>query len=250
MHRFFLSSDHIEESEVRFPNSTSRQLSRVLRIQAGEKVVVLDNAGWEYEVILTNLMGNQTTGHVEERRLVSGEPNVHITLYQCILKGSKFDLVLQKCTEVGVSSFVPIYSERTIPNIGANNDQSRREERWNKILTEAAEQSGRGLIPTLNRAVDFRTACGIVMNPAIIPWEEESGTSLQSGLREIKRVENPLSRVEIFIGPEGGFSTAEVDYARSLGIIPVSLGVRILRAETAAIVSVSGVMYELGLLGG
>ena len=126
MHRFFLSSDHIEGSEVRFPDSISRQLSRVLRIQTGEKVVVLDNAGWEYVVILKNMLGNQTTGHVEERRLVSGEPNVHITLYQCILKGGKFDLVLQKCTEVGVSSFVPVYSERTIPNIGASNDQSRR----------------------------------------------------------------------------------------------------------------------------
>lgn len=250
MHRFFLSSDQIEGSEVRFPDSTSRQLSRVLRIQAGEKVVVLDNTGWEYKVTLTNLLDNQVIGHVEERQLCTGEPNVHITLYQCVLKGGKFDLVLQKCTEVGVSSFVPIYSERTISNIGANNDQSRREHRWYRILTEAAEQSGRGLIPTLNRAVDFRTACKMVMDPAIIPWEEECGTGLQMGLREIKRVEDPFSRVEIFIGPEGGFSTAEVDYARSLGIIPVSLGVRILRAETAAIVSVSGVMYELGLLGG
>jgi 16S rRNA (uracil1498-N3)-methyltransferase len=251
MHRFFLPSDSIDGSVVRFPDSTSRQLSRVLRVQIGEKVAVLDNTGWEYEVTLTNFLDNQSAlGHVEESRLCPGEPNLRITLNQCVLKGSNFDLVLQKCTEVGVSSFVPVYSERTIPNMGTNSAQSRRECRWRRILTEAAEQSGRGLIPTLNQGIDFRTACKKVSDTAIIPWEEERSTGLQGVLREIKSVEDPLSRMEIFIGPEGGFSTFEVDYARSLGIIPVSLGARILRAETAAIASVSGVMYELGLLGG
>ena len=249
MHRFFLPQDCIDGSGVTFPAPVSRQVVRVLKIRVGERVVVLDNTGWEYEVTMTRLARAQAMGRVEERRRCSGEPSVGITLYQCVLKGDKLDLVLQKCTELGVSAFVPVYSERTVPRMGGG-ARSRREERWRRILTEAAEQSGRGMIPSLVQPVDFQTACEAAAKPAVIPWEQEARTGLRSVLRELASPNDPISGVDVFVGPEGGFSADEVDCASSHGVIPVSLGTRILRAETAAIAVTSAVMYELGLLGG
>lgn len=245
-YRFFLPLDNIEPTEVTFPPQVSRQLARVLRVQVGERVVVLDNTGWEYEVTLTDLSREEAVGEVVQRRRCSGEPAVSITLYQCVLKGDKFDLVLQKCTELGVSAFVPVYSERTVPKKSEGSTRSRREDRWRKILAEAAEQSGRGLIPRLVQGVDLRTACETVTKPAIIPWEEERSTGLRSVLRGLG---SPISSIDVVVGPEGGFTAAEVEYASSLGVLPVSLGARILRAETAAIAGISAVMYEIGLLG-
>ncbi len=167
---------------------------------------------------------------------------MEITLYQSLLKGGKLDIVLQKCTEIGVIKFVPVVCHRAI-----NRDPGGfRQERWTKIVREAAEQSGRGRVPVIEPVIDFQQACARTDGNAFLPWEEELGLGIRTALQKAGKID----QVSIFVGPEGGFTGDEVELARSYGIIPVTLGKRILRAETAGMVVASVICYEYGEMEG
>lgn len=246
MHRFFISPQDISGQTVTFPEDTVHQISRVLRMQPGDRVIVLDNSGWERIVELDDIGRREATGRILEKRIAAGEPNAKITLYQSMLKKSNFELVLQKCTELGVVSFVPVISSRTaVGSLGDIGDNKRS--RWERIITEAAEQCRRGRRPTLEDAQMFNHAVSQAQRrggTVLIPWEEEGSRSLKDPLRP-KSGARPFS-VSLFIGPEGGFEAEEVAVAREAGAVPVTLGPRILRAETAAIATTATVLYELG----
>ena len=231
------------------PADATRQLSRVLRARPGDQIVVLDDSGWEYLVTLDSVGHQRAKGTVDERTQGGGEPVVRLTLYQSVLKAEKFEMVLQKGTELGVSAFVPFYCDRSVPKSGAKQGGEAKLERWRKIITEAAEQSGRSRLPALAEPADFRDACKRVEGLALVPWEEEEQTGLKQALARSKAGGQSLDAVSILIGPEGGFTSEEVDLAREMGILPVTLGKRILRAETAGIAAVTAIMYELGELG-
>ena len=164
-------------------------------------------------------------------------------MYQAIIKGDKFEYVLQKGTELGVSAFVPVICERSVPN--ARKWGAERYERWRNIAREAAEQSGRGRVPRVDIATGFGEACENHDGPGVIPWEMEMDISLKQALVGLRE-----RRIGVFVGPEGGLTSDEVELARANGIVPVTLGRRILRAETASVAVVAAVMYELGELGG
>jgi 16S rRNA (uracil1498-N3)-methyltransferase len=184
-------------------------------------------------------------GVVRSKALAEGEPRTGITLYQALLKGQGFDLVLQKCTEIGVVDFVPMICERCVPG----EPPASRLDRWRSIILEAAQQSRRGRLPILHDIMSFQYACKAAVGLAILPWEEESAQSIGSVLVGLPKTKDGHS-IGIFIGPEGGFSAGEVEHAWNCGIMPVSLGRRILRAETAGLVSAAVTLYELGDLGG
>lgn len=247
MHRFFVPADAIRETEVRFPEETAHQLARVLRMRPGDHVIVLDNSGWEREVVLEQVGRRSATGRVVGKRLAEGEPRVKITLYQAMLKGAKFEMVLQKGTELGVVSFVPVITSRTVVgslgNVGEN-----RLNRWQRIITEAAEQSRRGRLPALEDALMFEHAVSQAYRRGgriIMPYEGESSLTLREALAPNEEGERPFS-ISLFIGPEGGFEEEEVQLARQAGAAVVTLGKRILRAETAAIAATTAILYELG----
>lgn len=250
MHRFFVSPDCIGDSDVTLSGHVARQLARVLRSRAGDRIVVLDDTGWEYFVTLTAVDPEQVRGVVTGRAASGGEPRIEVTLYQALLKADRFELVLQKGTELGVSAFVPVVCARSVPRERDGARSANRRSRWRRIVTEAAEQARRGRVPTLESTTELLQAFDEVEGLAVIPWEEEDGCGLRAALTEWKAGGRDISSVSVFIGPEGGFTSEEVDHARSRGIVPVSLGRRILRAETAGIVAVSAVLYELGELGG
>ncbi len=240
MHHFFIPPQDITDRQAILIGEQARQVARVLRLRPGERVVVLDNTGWEYEVRLTAVTPQQVTGEIVERRTAVGEPAVHITLYMALLKREKFEWVLQKGTEVGVSRFVPMITQRTLAQDTEMKPGKR--ERWQKILTEAAEQCRRGRIPAL--AAPMKLADALAQHGAemaLIPWEGETAVRLKS----ILPVTIPFS-VALFIGPEGGFAPEEIELAKSYHVQPVTLGKRILRAETAAIVAASLLLYEVG----
>lgn len=247
MHRFFVPANAIQNQRVRFPDHVVHQIGRVLRMRQGDRVVVLDDSGWERVVVLRRITRNSVEGEVVDKRLASGEPRVKITLYQSMLKKSNFELVLQKCTELGVVGFVPMITARTV--VGSLGDISdSRWERWQRIITEAAEQSRRGRRPPLGDTQMLDHALSQAQRRGgtlLIPWEEEATHSLQQVLRPDEAGDRPFS-VSIFIGPEGGFEEQEVARAKDASAIPVSLGPRILRAETAAIAVTAAVLYELG----
>ena len=250
MHRFFVSPHCIDGDAVALSGPVARQLARVLRSRPGDQIVVLDDSGWEHLVTLQAVDPDVVRGAVTERRPSSGEPGVEITIYQGVLKGDRFELALQKGTELGVSAFVPTFCARSVPRRTDDAWAAGRYTRWRRILTEAAEQSGRGKLPTLREPVTFAAACDEVEGMALIPWEEEQGEGIRMALASWKREDGGSPSISVFIGPEGGFTLDEIEYARARGIQSVGLGNRTLRAETAGLAAVTAIMYELGELGG
>jgi len=241
MHRFFLPADWIAQSTVVITGKLVHQMRNVLRLGAGDHITALDNSGWEYEVDLRKVDSGKVEGRVISKSLAVAEPGTKITLYQALLKGSNFELVLQKCTEIGVSGFVPVICERCV----AGEPDSKRLSRWRSIIREAAEQSGRGKLPVLHNPLGFIEACKSASGMALLPWEGERARGIGDVLRSRKKTEN-ATVFSIFVGPEGGFSPHEVEFAQSCGIVPVSLGRRILRAETAGLVAAAITLYEFG----
>ena len=243
MHRFFIPKEWIEQNDILLKGEQAHQIFHVLRLGSKDHVIALDGSGWEYEVEIEKASGELVQGKVIGKDYGANEPNIEITLYQALLKADKFEFVLQKIVELGVSAFVPFISERCVIRKPGKN----KIERWKRIIQEAAEQSGRALLPTLHPVVSFKEACKQVGNISILLWEGENRTGLSKVLKN-----DPFQKARafnIFVGPEGGFPSSEVKYAESCGIIPVGLGRRILRAETAGLAAISAILYEKGELG-
>jgi 16S rRNA (uracil1498-N3)-methyltransferase len=245
MHRFFVPEVVAGVGETVSLLPIHHQLFRVLRAQPGDQLLVLDNAGNERQMEVVSIERRDTLARVLEMRPAPREPETRITLYQCILKADKFDLVVQKATELGVSEIVPVISNRTVARMGRV--VLGKQARWESIVREAAEQSGRGALPLIGEARTFAEATAGAGGTRLLPWEEgEANPGLVSALRQSTQ---PVSAVSILIGPEGGLEAAEVTQAIDAGWQVVSLGQRILRAETAAIASLSVVALALGQLG-
>jgi 16S rRNA (uracil1498-N3)-methyltransferase len=154
MNRFFVDPTDIQGDRVHLGKALAHQICHVLRLRPGDRIVVLDNSGSEFEVELAAAGPKQVEGRIMTRRPAQGEPDVDLTLYQGLLARDKFEHVLQKGTEVGVKRFVPVITERSIVRDTSAFTEDRVE-RWQRIITEAAEQSGRGLIPELKRPIRF-----------------------------------------------------------------------------------------------
>ena len=243
MHRFFVTAESLHEKHVILTGSQAHQICDVLRMKSGDKIIVLDNTGYEYTVVLSKVGRQEVPGQVVDRKKCEAEPKTRITLYQSLLARDKFELVLQKCTEVGVVRFVPVVTQRCIVRL-ADTVTVKKMSRWQSIITEAAEQSGRGRIPQIEDAVNFSDAvAGLDRFDCRLIGSLEAN---EPGLREIIRTGNtePIE-IALFIGPEGGFSKEEITLARSKGAVSFSLGKRVLRTETAAVVASALILYEL-----
>lgn len=163
MHRFFVPPECIAGDSVTLPQPLARQLARVLRLARGDSIMVLDNRGWQYQVKLAELSDTAASGQVVARTEAPPEPSIDIYLYQALLKADKFELVLQKGTEIGVSHFVPVKYRRSE---GGMDVGAAKLERWRRILTEAAEQSGRGHLPELAAPLTLAQACEAEHDPS------------------------------------------------------------------------------------
>lgn len=271
MHRFFVSPETLAQRPIVLDGALAHQLCRVLRMRPGERIVLLDNSGWEFETELRAVQPERVEGRVLIRRLARGEPRTKISLYQGVLKGDRFEWVLQKATELGVVEFIPLTTARTV--VGRLQDVHKKRQRWERIIREAAEQSGRGHLPPLQEPMLFAEACARAQKSGglcVLPWEEASpgsDLSLKQVIRDadpftvnlfvgpeegLSEEESTLARqyglrpVSLFIGPEGGFTRQEVELAGRHGIPAVTLGQRVLRAETAAVAAVAIVLHEMG----
>ena len=249
LHRFFIPPDWIHEKQVTLSGEVAHQMRNVLRLETGDRVVVLDDTGWECEVELSQVEQGVVKGQVVEERQSTGEPRTRVNLYQSVLKARKFEVVLQKGTELGIVEFVPIVCERSV--VGDVSDVDARQERWRRIIREAAEQSRRGRLPVLRPTAMFGPACQETVScgsRALILSEHTKDVSLKDVLaRPLGTGDAPCDTVSLFVGPEGGFTSEEVYLAVQYGALPVGLGPRILRAETAGLVAASAVLYELEL---
>jgi 16S rRNA (uracil1498-N3)-methyltransferase len=254
MHRFFLHEKLLHEKLVE-PGQLldlsqfAHQLQSVLRLRAGDRVLILDGSGFEFITELHRVERGKATGMVLSMEPNRTEPAVRLTLFQCSLKADKFEWVLQKGTELGVTCFVPVVSQRSIVRPGQA--LLRKYDRWRSIIREAAEQSQRGRLPELEQPLTWTEAVSAGTGLKLMPWENAKTASNPAGLGDVVHehlLRDPSASVSLLIGPEGGISAEEALQAREAGWQAVSLGPRILRAETAALASVTIALERAGQL--
>ncbi len=245
MPRFFVSPEAVDKSagQISITGEDVNHIKNVLRLARGDKLEISDGAGEEFGAVIDKLEKDRITALISEVRPNSTEPPLEVTIYQGIPKADKMDYIIQKCVELGVGRIVPVITERTIVRFAGGKEASAKTARWQKISLEASKQCGRGRIPAVSIPIAFEKAledargCDL----RIIPYELENTNSLARCLADGK-----YRSAAVFIGPEGGFAEEEVRKAEDSGILPVTLGPRILRTETAGLAVLSILMYELG----
>jgi 16S rRNA (uracil1498-N3)-methyltransferase len=253
--RFLLSRDALTPgAELTLPDEIAHQARDVLRLGLGDALRLLDGAGGEYAAEVTQVSRRVVTVHVGAREDGLAAASVQLTLCLGLLKAARFEWALQKGTELGIAVFQPLLTERAVAATEEFGSAKRR--RYERIIAEALEQCGGSWLPDLAEPRTLADALGGAPADAIalIPWEGEAAAPLRETLaREAARrredgAATELRAVWLAIGPEGGFSAGEVALARAAGALPVTLGPRILRAETAAIVAAALALDTLGAL--
>ena len=246
-YRFFVPPDALGDGGFALDDADlAHQIGTVLRLRPGDRVQLLDNSGAEYTVRLTAVERRRLAGEIELRSTAAVEPALALTIYAPLIRAERFEWLLQKGTELGARSFVPLLCART----GAAETEigARKQERWSRILREAAEQSRRARLPALLPPAPFADACPAAAQHglALLLWEGSGAAPLRQTLRA--RAAAPPQSAALLSGPEGGLTHDEYTHAQTCGIIPVTLGRRTLRAETAPLVAAAALLYELGEL--
>lgn len=221
--------------------------ARAVRLAPGEEIVLCDNTGLEYRARVMEVGKGEVVAEVQDASPAVGDPPLCVYLLQSLPKGDKMELVVQKGTELGASFFIPVVARRSIPRLDPAKVEARRR-RWQDIALAAAGQSRRATVPQVLPPLAVPEALEAL--PAkvftLILWEGEGAVPWRQAVAGLS---SPESGVAVAVGPEGGWEEEEVKTAVSQGAIPVSLGRRILRTETAGLVALALLMYEFGDLG-
>jgi 16S rRNA (uracil1498-N3)-methyltransferase len=241
MHHFFIAPDAVHGETALITGAEAHHLRAVLRLAAGDRVRLFDGTGRIHEAVITRL----GKGEVETRVLASetaAPTPVPVQIGQALLKGKKMDLLVQKANELGIDILAPFVSARCEVRTG----NPEREERWHRIVLESCKQCGRPVPMICRPETDFAgaLAAGGDVDLRLIFWEHERQYSLGSLFARTK----PIRAAKVLIGPEGGFSGEEIEQAAAAGFTPVSLGRRILRAETASLAAMAILQHRLGNL--
>jgi 16S rRNA (uracil1498-N3)-methyltransferase len=243
MPHFFVSPSAVRDGRFALGPEESRHVAVVLRKKPGDEVSLFDGEGGVYRAVLESVAVGAVGGRILSRRVEGPEP-YRLRLFQGLPKGDKFDWIVQKATELGAAEIVPVVLARSVSRPPADR-VAAKQKRWRKIAAAAAEQSGRSRVPEVRTVTPFTEAlkmCG-AEDLTILPWEGEETVSLRQVLTPPGRAR---PSVNVFIGPEGGLTPAEVDAARRAGAVSVSLGPAILRTETAGLYVASVIQYEWG----
>lgn len=256
MPQFLVAPDDVSRGGFLLKGPEAFHVVKVMRLGAGAELDLFDGKGGRFKGVIEAVHADgSVTGKVTETiKAAAGErPAVLINLYLGLLKASHWDYALEKGTELGVSSFIPLLTPRTVVLLHEIERTKAKAERWSRLIMAAAKQCGRADLPPVRDAVQFRDAIRALKDKGVVllAWEGMKGSmasqTLGPALRaaDAKRGEGPLE-VSVFVGPEGGFSEEEVELAEAEGAVLFGLGPRVLRAETAAVAAAAIVQYELG----
>jgi 16S rRNA (uracil1498-N3)-methyltransferase len=237
--RFFVDVSGAVGHVLAVTGEDALHISRSLRMSAGESIVLCDGKGTDYLCEIISADRDIVEARVIEAAPSESEPDVKVTLYAAVTKGEKMDLVVQKSVELGVHAIVPVITKRCIYQPDEKSEKNKLL-RWNKIALEASKQSGRGRVPKVEDFLGFEKALLRAQNAELCLIAYERGVKPLGDLLEA----NEFSEAALFTGPEGGFEESEIVSAESKGIMPISLGKRILRAETAPLCAISVILYQ------
>lgn len=231
MHRFFVDSRGIENGAAYLAPAEAEHALRVLRLKPGDEAALLDGLSI-YRAVIADAENGQVRCRVLEE-LPSPETNLRITLYQGLPKADKLEWIVQKCTEAGVAGIVPVSFSRSVAQVSPK-DAPKKQERWQRIAMEAAKQAGRAAVPTVGLPLSFEQALAAIKGHglALAPWEEAGSFGPLAVFEKYPHVRD----VAVVIGPEGGIAPEEMALLKKeAGAVPMTLGRRIFRTETAGL---------------
>jgi len=240
MHRFFIEKQHIEGKHARIFGEDVDHIAKVLRLKEGDELRLCDGACREWHARIVSVDKKAVVAELLLSMEVDTEPDCRITLYQGIQKAGKFETVVQKGVELGVAAFVPFDCERAVAKPWSGKDS--RHSRYSRVAKEAAKQSRRGIVPTVEPPISFDELCARSGQHelTLLLWEEEKERSLKDALLAAPHAKH----VAVIVGPEGGISREEAQALQKGGAVPVSLGSRVLRTETAGPAAAAMILYE------
>ncbi len=241
MTRFFVTPEQMQPDFLVLTGENAAH-AKVLRLKAGEQVLVCDGMGRECICTISDVSPGQISLVVNCRQDSEAEAKVRVSIYMAFSKGDKLEHVIQKATELGAYEMIAFPSSRCVSRPD-DKSLSKKLERWQKIAASAAEQSGRGQIPQVLALGSYKDALtrAAAADKAILFYENERATTLKMALEE-----GPYFSISLLTGPEGGLEEREVEQARDAGLQICTLGKRILRCETAPLCALSAVMYASG----
>ncbi|MDR3256043.1 MAG: 16S rRNA (uracil(1498)-N(3))-methyltransferase [Endomicrobium sp.] len=241
MSHFYVKPEDIKENTFTISSEQAHYISTVRRFKSEDEIMIFDGIGNSYKAKIISINRNIIIGNILSSSYKM--PKIIVKLYTSIPKGDRFEWLIEKCAEIGVSEIVPINTKRSVKICFSRN----KLDRYVKISIAASSQCGRNDIMKINEPIDFKTACKKAVSEKysmnILSWEGESKVSLNNLL-----VKSTFYGTNAFIGPEGGFENEEVDFAKSLNIQTITLGDNILRVETAAIVTSILVLNSLEII--
>ena len=242
MPKYFVEPENIKDNNIIITGEDVKHISTVLRAKLGDVLEVCNGCSEDFECKIKEISKEQIELEIVSKKPCYAEPKAKITLFQGLPKADKMELIIQKCVEIGIDKIVPVATERSVVKLN-DKEKIKKVERWQKISLSAAKQSGRGIIPKIEDVISYNEAIKVAktMQKAIIFYENEAKRELKEILKNIKDEE-----IGIFIGPEGGFANEEINKAKTEGLETASLGERVLRTETAAVVATAILLYELG----
>ena len=246
MRYFFIKHPKAAGTPSFIKGSEAKHIKNVLRMRPGDKVGLFDGQGLEYSARIVVFSGNDIEVEILRSFPAVSESNIDITVAQGYLKERKMDGLVRQLTELGITKWIPFFAERSIPQPDKKH-LSVRTERWRKIAKESIKQCKRGRIPEIGKTVSFEEVLnlGDVCDLKIAFWENE----LKPINDTLPKPNQQFNNIFAMLGPEGGFSSQEIESARARGFVTAALGPRILRAETATIAACVLLQYLYGDIG-
>ena len=243
MHHFFAEPSQIADGKVTINGADVNHMKNVLRMKPGEQVEISDGDGLRYICVIENFADECVHLRIEDVEADAVELPSKIYLFQGLPKSDKMELIVQKAVELGAFEVIPVVTKRAVVKLDEKK-AAKKVQRWNAISEGAAKQSGRSIVPKVHDVLSYAEALEYArqMDVRLIPYEKASGMEVT---RQAVETIRPGQSVAVFIGPEGGFEEAEVEQAEEAGALPVSLGKRILRTDTAGLAVLSVLMYHL-----
>ncbi|TAH74761.1 MAG: 16S rRNA (uracil(1498)-N(3))-methyltransferase [Anaerolineaceae bacterium] len=244
MHRFYVSKDQIQENNISITGQDVNHIKNVLRMKPGDEIVICDGQGKDCYCIINRVCDDVVIASVNSIRDTGTELPVKITLFQGLPKSDKMELIIQKAVELGVYEIVPVVMARSVVKYADEKKEAKKLLRWQAISESAAKQSGRGIIPKILPLMTYKEAIAYAneMDLSLLPYENAKGIA---GTKESLKQLQDCKTAGIIIGPEGGYESSEIELALEHNMLPISLGKRILRTETAGLALLSMIMLYL-----
>lgn len=242
MHHFFVLPQAVEGDKVTITGPDVNHIRNALRMRQGESLLISDGEGNDYHCRISLIESGLVEARVIERR-ESRELPVRLYLFQGLPKSDKMELIIQKAVELGGYEIIPVITKNAVVKLDAKKERSRLE-RWQAISESAAKQSGRSKIPKVEKVMLLKEALEMAegLDRILIPYENQSG--IDTMRKALEETGEDTRSIAVFIGPEGGFDESEILLAKEQGAVPVSLGRRILRTETAGLAILSLFMMK------